>query len=81
MTENISSTSEQLLRPKSGTATSSPTESTASQSNMNIPNVMIWMKKQVYEDSTADEEIRKAIEDDCTLVCQADGKTYFKKPA
>ena len=30
---------------------------------------------------TTDEEIRKAIEDDCTLVCQADGKTYFKKPA
>jgi hypothetical protein len=48
---------------------------------MNIPNVMIWMKKQVYEGSTADEEIRKAIEDDCTLVCQADGKTYFKKHA
>jgi hypothetical protein len=30
---------------------------------------------------TTDEEIRKAIEDDCILVCQADGKTYFKKPA
>jgi integrase len=28
-----------------------------------------------------DEEIRKAIEDDCILVCQADGRTYFKKPA
>jgi len=28
-----------------------------------------------------DEEIRKCIQDDCILVCQANGKTYFKKPA
>jgi integrase len=28
-----------------------------------------------------DEEIRQAIQDDCILVCQANGKTYFKKPA
>jgi hypothetical protein len=28
-----------------------------------------------------DEEIKKAIQDDCILVCQANGKTYFKKPA
>jgi hypothetical protein len=26
-------------------------------------------------------EIEQAIKDDCTLVCQANGKTYFKKPA
>jgi integrase len=30
---------------------------------------------------TTDAEIRQAIEDDCELVCQAEGKTYFKKPA
>ena len=30
---------------------------------------------------TTDEEIRKAIEEDAVFVCQADGKTYFKKPA
>jgi len=28
-----------------------------------------------------DEEIKKAIQDDCILVCQANRKTYFKKPA
>lgn len=27
------------------------------------------------------EEIEQAIKDDCILVCQADGLTYFKKPA
>jgi integrase len=27
------------------------------------------------------EEIEQAIKDDCMLVCQADGITYFKKPA
>jgi integrase len=30
---------------------------------------------------TTDEDIQQAIKDDCELVCQADGKTYFKKPA
>lgn len=28
-----------------------------------------------------DEEIKQAIQDDCILVCQANGKTFFKKPA
>jgi hypothetical protein len=28
-----------------------------------------------------DEEIKKCIQDDCILVCQANGKTFFKKPA
>jgi len=28
-----------------------------------------------------DEQIKQAIQDDCILVCQANGKTYFKKPA
>ncbi|MGA3191709.1 MAG: site-specific integrase [Candidatus Bathyarchaeia archaeon] len=28
-----------------------------------------------------DEEIKQCIQDDCILVCQANGKTYFKKPA
>jgi len=31
--------------------------------------------------ATTEEEIKKCIEDDCILVCQADGKTFFKKPA
>ena len=30
---------------------------------------------------TTQEEIEQAIKDDCEFVCQADGKTYFKKPA
>jgi integrase len=28
-----------------------------------------------------DEQIKEAIQDDCIPVCQANGKTYFKKPA
>ena len=30
---------------------------------------------------TTQEEIEQAIKDDCEFVCQADGKTYFKKPS
>jgi hypothetical protein len=37
--------SKNLLCPKAGTATSSPVDKTASQSNMNIVNVMLWMKR------------------------------------
>ena len=44
--------SKKLLCPKAGTATSSPTDQTASQSNMNIVNVILWMKRNAYEDST-----------------------------
>ena len=36
---------EKLLCPKAGTATSSPANYTASHSNMNIVNVMLWMEK------------------------------------
>jgi len=28
-----------------------------------------------------DEEIKQCIQDDCILVCQANGKIFFKKPA
>jgi len=31
--------------------------------------------------ATTEEEIKQAIQDDCILVCQAKGKTFFKKPA
>jgi hypothetical protein len=110
---------------------------------MNIVNVMLWMKRNAYEDSTikkvakllrhlkrncntkcsedvklfvakkcsnghkdntlrttlkyislfedtstwipivceTEEEIKQAIQEDCILVCQANGKTFFKKPA
>jgi LytS/YehU family sensor histidine kinase len=37
---------------QTGTATSSPTDTTASQSDMNITNTMLWMKKEAYEDTT-----------------------------
>ena len=39
----------ELLSPKSGTATSSPAIQTASPT---IINVMLWMKKEAYKDST-----------------------------
>jgi integrase len=37
---------------QTGTATSSPTVTTTSQSDMNIANTMLWMKKEAYEDTT-----------------------------
>ena len=37
---------------QTGTATSSPVYSTASQSNMNIFNTMLWMKRNAYQEST-----------------------------
>ena len=132
-----------IFPDQTGTATSSPTVTTASQSDLNIVNVMLWMKRNAYEESTikkvakllrhlkkncktqepeevklyianktcgnghkdtrsteryislfdeknitwipviaeTDEEIKQAIQDDCILVCQANGKTFFKKPA
>jgi len=45
--------SKKLLCPKAGTATSSPSIKTASQSNMNIVNVMLWMKRNAYADSAS----------------------------
>ncbi|HII85167.1 TPA: hypothetical protein HA273_00975, partial [Candidatus Bathyarchaeota archaeon] len=35
-----------------GTATSSPVLTTTSQSDMNIVNVMLWMQRNAYEEST-----------------------------
>jgi len=37
---------------QTGTATSSPVYNTASQSNMNIVNTMLWMKRNAYQEST-----------------------------
>jgi hypothetical protein len=42
-------TTTELLCPKAGTATSSPDDLTPSPA---IINVMLWMKKEAYEDST-----------------------------
>ena len=41
-----------LLCPKAGTATSSPAIRTSSPSNLNIVNVMLWMKRNAYEETT-----------------------------
>jgi transcriptional regulator GlxA family with amidase domain len=41
-----------LLRPKSGTASSSPLDNTASHIDMNIVNTMLWMQKNAYEPTT-----------------------------
>ena len=42
---------EKLLCPEAGTATSSPANKTASQSNMNIVNIMLCIKRNAYADS------------------------------
>jgi hypothetical protein len=41
-----------LLSPKTGTATSSPVDNTTSQSDMKIVNTMLWMKKNAYKETT-----------------------------
>jgi hypothetical protein len=48
----LDKSTKKLLCPKAGTATSSPALKTASQSNMTIVNIMIWMKRNAYEEST-----------------------------
>ncbi len=45
-----------LHKGRSGTASSSPHENTASP---NIINVMLWMKKEAYEDSTIKGTIKR----------------------
>jgi len=47
---------EKVLCPKAGTATSSPLHTARSRVDIAISNVMLWMKKNAYEDTT----IRKA---------------------
>jgi hypothetical protein len=37
---------------QTGTATSSPVDRTTSPTHMNIVNVMLWMKRNAYEEST-----------------------------
>jgi hypothetical protein len=46
---------EKLLCPKAGTATSSPIETTTSQS-FNVVNVMLWMQRNAYEESPNQEK-------------------------
>jgi hypothetical protein len=41
-----------LESPKAGTSTSSPVDNTTYQSDMNIVNTMLWMKKNAYEETT-----------------------------
>ncbi len=50
--ENTTQEPKELLCPKAGTATSSPADNTTSQSDMNILNVMLWMQRNAYEEST-----------------------------
>ena len=52
---------ENLLCPKAGTATSSPSELTSSQCELNVPNLMIWMQRNANEESTAQKN-RPSIE-------------------
>ena len=43
-----------IFPDQTGTATSSPADNTAFETDMNIVNVMLWMKKNAYEESTID---------------------------
>jgi hypothetical protein len=48
----------ELLCPKAGTATSSPTVTTASQTDINIVNTMLWIPVT----AKTDEDIKQAIQ-------------------
>ena len=81
-TRGLSNSQFVIFPNQTGTATSSPTDTTTSQSDMNIVNVMLWQNiTWLPVIAETDEEIKQAIQDDCISVCQANGKTYFKKPA
>jgi hypothetical protein len=43
-----------IFPDQTGTATSSPADNTAFQTDMNIVKVMLYMKKNAYEESTID---------------------------
>ncbi|MEM2105128.1 MAG: site-specific integrase [Candidatus Bathyarchaeia archaeon] len=64
---------------QSGTATSSPADKTASQSNMNIANVIIWMRKQAYEDSTTRKvaKILRHLKRNCNTADPEEVKLYI----
>jgi len=50
--KNETNNQEILLCPKAGTATSSPVDWTTSPTDMNIVNVMLWMKRNTYQETT-----------------------------
>jgi hypothetical protein len=75
--EEISSRN--LLCPKAGTATSSPVLTTASQSNMNIINVMLWMKRNACEDSIIRKvaKLLKHLKQQCNVAEPEEVKLYI----
>jgi hypothetical protein len=76
MTEETTN-QEKLLCPKAGTATSSPTDKTASQS-INIVNVMLWMKKNAYEESTIKKtKILRHLQRNCNTSEPEEVKLYI----
>jgi hypothetical protein len=55
---NKETENEKLLCPKAGTATSSPIKTTASRI-INVVNVMLWIKKNAYEETTIKETAKR----------------------
>ena len=62
-----------------GTATSSPVDNTASQSDMNIVNVMLWMRKNAYADTTikATGKRLRSLQRNCNLKDPENVKGYI----
>jgi hypothetical protein len=72
-----------LLCPKAGTATSSPTDKTASQSNMNIVNVSLFEDTSTWIPIVCEtyEEIKQAIQDRLHTRMPSKRKNILQKTA
>ena len=64
-----------------GTAPSSPVDNTASQSDMNIVNVMLWMQRNAYEESTIRKvaKLLRHLKKNCNTGNPEDVKLYISK--
>jgi hypothetical protein len=65
---------------QTGTATSSPTDKTASQS-FNIVNTMLWMQRNAYEESTIKKvaKLLRHLQKNCNVTDPETVKFYVSK--
>ena len=66
---------------QTGTATSSPVDRTASPTDMNIVNVMLWMKRNAYQESTIAKvaKLLRHLQRNCNTAKPEELKLYVSK--
>jgi hypothetical protein len=72
---------EKLLCPKAGTATSSPIDKTASPTDMNIVNTMLWMKRSAHQECTITKvaKLLRRLKRNCNTTKPGEVKLYVYK--